>query len=207
MSLPGWSAGWALPANTNCTGRLASSSRRRSRSGCDSSSVARLYVANRRAKPMVSACGSSSARRTWSARTTTELGPPCGPRRPDLAGRQLGRRRPTTPRRRRPTPAPTLSTSRSATPALTHVCACTPLVIAPIGTSSTGTSGHRPWNISRLTAPCSRATPLLRPARRRPMTAMLKRSSSGSSGRRPTAISSSNSTPSDVGEAARSTSP
>jgi hypothetical protein len=44
-----------------------------------------------------------------------------------------------------------------------------------IGTSSMGTSGHRSWNICRLTSPWSLATPLLRAARRRPMIAMLKR--------------------------------
>jgi len=73
-----------------------------------------------------------------------------------------------------------------------QLCACTPFVIDVIGTSSTGTPGHIPLNISRLTAPCSLATPLARAARRSPMTAMLKRVSSGSSSRWPIAISSSN---------------
>ena len=59
-SLPGVSAGWALPANLNCTGRSASVSSEIRRSGCDSSSVARLYVANRRANPMVSVSGLST---------------------------------------------------------------------------------------------------------------------------------------------------
>ena len=67
--------------------------------------------------------------------------------------------------------------SRSAIPGATHVPACTPLVIEVIGISSVGTSGHRSLNISRLTSPCSLATALDRPARRRPITAMLNRSS------------------------------
>ena len=37
--------------------------------------------------------------------------------------------------------------------------ACTPLVTEPMGTSSTGTLGHRPENICLLTAPCSFDTP------------------------------------------------
>ena len=44
-----------------------------------------------------------------------------------------------------------------------QVSACTPLVTEAIGISSTGTSGHRPANISRLTTPWSAATPLRRP--------------------------------------------
>ena len=73
----------------------------------------------------------------------------------------------------------------------THVWACTPLVTEVIGVSSAGTSGQRSLNISRLTSPWSLATAFDRPARRRPMTAMLKRSSGASPGRCPSAISSS----------------
>jgi hypothetical protein len=54
-----------------------------------------------------------------------------------------------------------------------QVMTCTPLVIEPIGTSSTSKPGHSPWNMPRETTPCSLATPLARCARRRPMTAML----------------------------------
>ena len=68
-------------------------------------------------------------------------------------------------------------------PGATHVPACTPLVTEVIGISSVGTSGQRSLNISRLTSPCSLATALERPARRRPITAMLKRSSGSSPGR------------------------
>ena len=50
---PGRSAGWALPAKTTWTGRSASHSSRASRSMSLNSSEARLYVANRRAKPIV----------------------------------------------------------------------------------------------------------------------------------------------------------
>ena len=85
--------------------------------------------------------------------------------------------------------------SRSSSSGEIHVGACTPLVTEPIGTSSVGTSGHSPANMARLTAPCSAATPLRRAASRRPMTAMLKRVSPGSSARRPRAISSSKLTP------------
>jgi hypothetical protein len=48
------------------------------------------------------------------------------------------------------------------------------LVIEVIGTSDTSKPGQSPWNISRLTAPCRRETPLARCASRSPMTAMLK---------------------------------
>ena len=64
----------------------------------------------------------------------------------------------------------------------TQVRPCTPLVTEPIGTSSAGTGGHRAWNISRLVWPCSLATPLDMPARRRPMTAMLNGASAGLAG-------------------------
>ncbi len=56
----------------------------------------------------------------------------------------------------------------------TQVAGCTPLVMEPIGTSASSNPGHRPENISRLTAPCSLLTPLTRCASRMPITAMLK---------------------------------
>ena len=56
----------------------------------------------------------------------------------------------------------------------THVGACTPLVIEPIGTSASSKAGHRPLNMPRLTSPCSTETPLARWASRKPITAMLK---------------------------------
>ena len=90
--------------------------------------------------------------------------------------------RPRRRRRRRPTPAPTLvraGARRSWSP--TQVWACTPLVIAPIGTSSTGTSGHRPLNISRLTSPCSWATPLAAAGEAQPHDGHVEAVSSGSS--------------------------
>ena len=89
----------------------------------------------------------------------------------------------------------------SAISADTHVWACTPLVIEMIGASSGGMSGHRSPNISRLTSPCSCATPLDRPASRRPITAMLKRSSGASPGRCPSAIRSSTPTPTSAHQA------
>ena len=60
----------------------------------------------------------------------------------------------------------------------TQVGPCTPLVIEPIGTSAVSKPGQSPWNISRLTSPCSRLTPLTRCASRMPMTAMLNTSRS-----------------------------
>ena len=42
----------------------------------------------------------------------------------------------------------------------TQVRPCTPLVMDPIGTSSTGTDGKSCWNMSRLVCPCSLDTPL-----------------------------------------------
>ncbi len=85
--------------------------------------------------------------------------------------------------------------SRSFISADTHVRACTPLVMAPMGTSSAGISGHSGLNISRLTTPWSWATPLLRAASRKPMTAMLNRVWLGSSGSCPRARRSSTEIP------------
>jgi hypothetical protein len=42
-----------------------------------------------------------------------------------------------------------------------------------IGTSLVSKADHRPWNISRDTAPCSSETPLARWPSRNPITAML----------------------------------
>ena len=69
---------------------------------------------------------------------------------------RVATRCPRARRRRRPT-SPQHVACRTAVDSRrdTQVWACTPLVIEPIGTSSTGTSGQRPWNISRLTSPCS----------------------------------------------------
>ena len=66
---------------------------------------------------------------------------------------------------------------RSARPRIgreTHVEACTPLVIEPIGTSLASKPGQSSLNISAATLPCSMLTPLARCASRRPMWAMLK---------------------------------
>ena len=65
------------------------------------------------------------------------------------------------------------STARSKISRATHVGACTPLVIEPIGTSASSKAGHSPLNMPRLTSPCSSETPLARWASRKPITAML----------------------------------
>ena len=85
--------------------------------------------------------------------------------------------------------------SRSLISGDTHVRAWTPLVIDPMGTSSTGTPGQRAANMLRLTWPWSRETPFDRPARRNPITAMLNGASCSSSGWWPRAMRSSNGTP------------
>ena len=82
----------------------------------------------------------------------------------------------------------------------THVWACTPLVTEVIGISSWGTSGQRSLNISRLTSPWSLATAFDRPASRRPMTAMLNRSSGVSPGRWPSSMSSSSVIPTSLAQ-------
>ncbi len=56
-SLPGPSSGCALPAKMICTGRHGFTSRSCSRSKSLNSRAARLYVANRRAKPITRASG------------------------------------------------------------------------------------------------------------------------------------------------------
>ena len=61
--LPPSSAGCALPASTTCTGRSLSATSRASRSGSEKSRPARLYVAKRRAKPIVSASGRRTSAR------------------------------------------------------------------------------------------------------------------------------------------------
>ena len=43
--------------------------------------------------------------------------------------------------------------ARAITSRATHVGACTPLVIDPIGTSASSNAGHSPLNIPRLTSP------------------------------------------------------
>jgi hypothetical protein len=72
-----------------------------------------------------------------------------------------------------PPPAIAFSSSRRISGA-THVGACTPLVIDPIGTSRSSNDGHSPANMPRLTSPCRVLTPFARDASRSPMTAMLK---------------------------------
>ncbi len=42
----------------------------------------------------------------------------------------------------------------------THDAVCTPFVIASMGTSSTGSSGHSPCHMRRDTSPWSWLTPL-----------------------------------------------
>ena len=71
-SLPPLSFGCALPAKMNCTGRSVAFRMAVSRAGSRKIRSPRLYVANRRAKPMVRASGSS----TSSARTTSAGGAP-----------------------------------------------------------------------------------------------------------------------------------
>src|SRR5438874_1917891 len=65
----GPSAGCALPAKMICTGRLGSFTMRCRRSGSRKMSVARLYVAKRRAKPIIKESGFSmpSNSAIWSA--------------------------------------------------------------------------------------------------------------------------------------------
>ena len=70
--LPGSSAGWALPAKMNCTGRSLSLHIAASRSRSDMTRSARLYVAKRRPKPIVSTFGSSTLR---AASTASSLSP------------------------------------------------------------------------------------------------------------------------------------
>ena len=81
----------------------------------------------------------------------------------------------------------TRAAASSMTSRLTHVGACTPLVIEPIGTSLGSKPGQSPANISRLTAPCSLLTPLARWASRRPMHAMLNTFGSPPGGSAPSA--------------------
>ena len=92
---------------------------------------------------------------------------------PDVCRTTPGRPRSRRSRRRRPR-RPRRGGWRGRRPREpTQVGACTPLVIEVIGTSASSKAGHRPWNISRLTWPCSWETPLARWARRKPITAML----------------------------------
>jgi len=67
----------------------------------------------------------------------------------------------------------------------THVGACTPFVIEVMGISELSKPGQRFENMSRETSPCSRLTPLARPASANPIMAILKNSPLGS---KPSAI-------------------
>ena len=189
--LPPSSAGCALPAMTSCTGRSGWSRSRLSRSGSRSISVSRLYDGTRRAKPMVSTSGSSASsthvelgrRRCRACRLDLQQPAPGVVHeplaqlpldRPDVGRRRLVDRAARTSRPRRRRRSRRARSARSKTSRPTQVGACTPLVIDVIGTSASSNAGHRPWNISRLTWPCSCETPLARWASRKPITAMLK---------------------------------
>ncbi len=191
--LPPSSAGCALPAMTICTGR----------SGSSSSAVSRCRVAQHQRQPLVgrhppgeadgqhvrrrvrssiqlSSASLSAALLPRGAQPPPGLGDQPGPQRRGGSPRAAPRRRP----RRAPRPAILGQLLRhrgvlrrpagqARTSRATQVGACTPLVIEPIGTSAASNPGHRPANISRLTSPCSRLTPLTRWASRMPITAML----------------------------------
>ena len=161
-----------------------------SRSGSRSISVSRLYDGTRRAKPIVRTSGSSAdvdpaelGLGDAALRPLDFAQPPAGI--DDQALAQLALDRPDVGAgdavdgtvERLDVVGVGVGAARAAssmTSRATHVGACTPLVIEPIGTSASSKAGHRPLNISRLTWPCSRETPLARWASRKPITAMLK---------------------------------
>ena len=70
-----------------------------------------------------------------------------------------------------------------------------PLVMWPIGTSSSGRSLHKPRHMWRVTSPCSDDTALARPEARRPSTVMQNGSSASSGFTRPRLMSRSCETP------------
>ena len=147
-----------------------------------------MYVAKRRAKPIVSTSGSS---RSWPSRSRTIS---TSSRRPALRMSQITERSSVVDRLpvlrgpARCQSSPTSRLSSSSTRSLTHVRACTPFVTWPIGAFTAGSSGHMPPNICRDTSPWRRATPFDRAAKRRPITAMLNLPS-GSSARVPSSNS------------------
>ena len=181
MSLPGWSAGWALPANTNCTGRF----------GVEQQAPQPVGLRQQQRGPLVGgeAAGEADGQRLRVEQRLAEAG--AHERRPARRGPWPGW----------PTPRPATSLATPAHDASSAPSHTGPTLLAQqigdavadpgVGVHAVGDRpdrhlvdgdvGPQPLNISRLTAPCSWATPLLRPARRRPITAMLKRSSSGSS--------------------------
>jgi hypothetical protein len=69
---------------------------------------------------------------------------------------------------------PSCCSARSSSLGSVQVGACTPLVTEVMGTSAGSNPGQRPENMTRLTSPCRRETPLACWLSRRPMTAMLK---------------------------------
>ncbi len=193
--LPPSSAGCALPAITNCTGRSGCSSRSISRSRSRSISVSRLYDGTRRAKPMVSTSGSSTPsiqpssavpapRCRQEARSRSRTSSTSSSRSERRSSQMSWSAMSATESQRSESPTLSASSARWVpicrapsrnTSGATQVGACTPLVTEVIGTSSGSNPGQSPENISRLTWPCSRETPLARWARRRPITAMLNR--------------------------------
>ena len=187
--LPPSSAGCDLPAMISCTGRSGWSRIFLRRAGSRSISVSRLYDGTRRAKPIVSTSGS----RALSTQPSSALAIPrlrfdfVTRRRASCTSRSRSSRltaqisvpgTSSTARKKESTSSPSGSAPREAASSMTsratHVGACTPLVIEPIGTSASSNAGHRPLNISRLTWPCSSETPLARCEIRKPITAMLK---------------------------------
>ena len=164
------SAGCDLPAKTICTGRPAALRMRARRSPSVNTSSGRLYPVKRRAKPIVSASGSSSV----PAATTRGM-PTCS-----SVQRCRARSRTNVKRWRRSdcrtahssasgiarTPshnagsswrssqsAPRYFAKSSASSPAIHVGAWTPLVIDVTGRSSSVRSGHIGSNIARVTLP------------------------------------------------------
>ena len=143
-SLPGVSAGWALPANTNCTGRSASCSSAPQAVGVATAaaSPACRWRSGGRSRWSARVGSSTSAPRRWRARRTSSSRPSFS-----VAHASSGSTSRTRAQRSASAPSqssPTTRVSSASTRADAHVRPCTPLVIEPIGTSSTARSGHRP---------------------------------------------------------------
>ena len=193
--LPPSSAGCDLPAMISWTGR----------SGCEQQLLEPVGVAQHQREPLVRRHAAREADRQhvgveggvdpaelglgdaavvrWTSRSRRRASidqalAQLALDRPDVGAGDARRRRGRTPRRRRRRGRRRARSASSMTSRATHVGACTPLVIEPIGTSASSKAGHRPLNISRLTWPCSSETPLARWARRKPITAMLKTAAS-----------------------------
>ena len=119
-----------------------------------------MYVAKRRAKPIVSAAGSTKRRARRATASPSARLRISWTRQRSASPIEATRSQPWSPGASAGR-TPWASSSACSSVEI-HVRAWTPFVTWPIGTSSTGRSGQSDCHIPRETAPCSSDTPFAR---------------------------------------------